>query len=439
MADIQRVCRVLSDPLPNIWPMRILHTSDWHVGRTFHGRDLLADQAAVLSGIADVVSDRQVDVVAVAGDLFDRAVPSADAVGVATAALEAIRAAGAVIVVIPGNHDSATRLGQSASFAAHGGLHLRTTLGGLADPVLLDDPDGPVACYAVPYLEPDVHRDALGVTGRGHEAVLSAALGRIRADLARRPAGTRSVLLAHAFVVGAQASGSERPITVGGVETVPAGVFHGVDYVALGHLHSAQRVTTTVRYSGSPLPYSFGERNGAKAALLVDLAGVGSTEVEQVELPVIRPLARVTGTLDELLTDRGHAGVAAHYLSVRLTDPVRPLDAMRRLQQRFPFAVHLQWDPPARSPLSLVGRQPVRGSRPDLGVAVDFLESVRHSGPSATERSLLAAACTAAADPDADPTQDADPAQDAGRGQEAGGDGRLAHQSLAPASLGLVG
>ncbi len=383
--------------------MRILHTSDWHVGRTFHGRDLLSDQYAVLRAIADVVADRKVDVVVVAGDLFDRAVPSADAVGVAGAGLEAVRAAGAVLVVVPGNHDSAARLGQAASFAAHGGLHLRTTVGRIGHPVVVDDAHGPVAFYGVPYLEPDVHRDALGATGPGHESVLTAAMGLVRADLAGRPAGTRSVVVGHAFVVGGQVSGSERPITVGGVETVPAGVFAGPDYVALGHLHSVQHVADRVHYSGSPLPYSFGERSAAKAALLVELGPGGEVEMERVDLPVVRPLSRLVGDLSDLLADRTHDAVLTHYLSARLTDAVRPLDAMRRLQQRFPHAVHLEWDPPARVVVPIVARVGRgTGVRPDLEVAAEFLDRVRGTGPNPTERELLADACAHAADPDAE-------------------------------------
>lgn len=413
--------------------MRVLHTSDWHVGRTFHGRDLLADQAAVLAALADVVADRGVDVVVVAGDLFDRAVPSPDAVEVAGAALRSIRAAGARIVVVPGNHDSAARLGQTASFAAHGGLHLQTTVGGISTPVLTADAAGPVAFYGVPYLDPDAHRAALGVTGRGHEAVLTAAMDRVRADLATRTPGTRSVVLGHAFVVGGEPDTSQRSISVGGVETVPAGVFRGVDYVALGHLHSVQQVADRVRYSGSPLPYSFGERHPRKAALLVELAPGGQVEVEQVDLPVVRPLSRLAGRLEDLLADRAHDAVSGHYLSVRLTDDVRPLEAMRRLQQRFPHAVQLEWVP-GRTVVPFAAPGARVTARADLEIATEFLATARGSAPTARERELFADACAAAADPDgaraANPTdpRTADPA-----------DPRTAVAGRPAAALGLVG
>ena len=201
--------------------MRIVHTSDWHLGRTFHGVELLDDQRRALAELAAIVGEEQADAVVVAGDVYDRSVPSADAVAAYDEGLAAIAATGAAIVVTSGNHDSATRLGSGSAFAAAGGLHLRTTIGAIDQPVMFDADDGPVAIYGIPYLEPDTARATLGVgTARGHAAVLSAAMDRIRADAARRSA--RTVVAAHAFVVGAAATGSERSISVGGVETVPA-------------------------------------------------------------------------------------------------------------------------------------------------------------------------------------------------------------------------
>lgn len=327
--------------------MKILHTSDWHIGRTFHGVDLLADQASVLGSIADSVREHGVDVVVVPGDIYDRSIPSSDAVTVCNRGFEAIRAAGAVIVATSGNHDSAVRLGAGASFAAAGGLHLITRVGQIGTPVMLSDQFGPVAFYGIPYLEPEITRVELDVPrARTHSDILGAAMSRVRRDLAERTAAdpaTRSVLLAHAFVVGGEASESERSISVGGVETVAVGEFDGVDYVALGHLHSPQMLSESVRYSGSPLPYSFGERSHRKAALLIELDAAGLSSVQRLDLPVIRGLSQVTGTLEELLGESKYTDSEQCYLSALLTDPVRPVDAMRQLQARFPFAVHLEW------------------------------------------------------------------------------------------------
>jgi exonuclease SbcD len=246
-----------------------------------------------------------------------------------------------------------------------------------------------VAFYGLPYLEPETARHALGVPdARGHAGVLGEAMRRVRADLALRPAGTRSVAVAHAFVVGGTASESERNISVGGVETVSAMVFDGVDYAALGHLHGPQVVAEHLRYSGSPLAYSFGEKAHRKSVWLVDLDAAGLREVTRVELPVPRPLSVVTGELAEILADPAHDAVADHYLSVVLTDAVRPIDPMRRLQERFAHAVHLEWRPAGVERVDTPYAERVRG-RSDLDVAASFVADVRGAEPTPGERDLL--------------------------------------------------
>lgn len=375
--------------------MRILHTSDWHVGRTFHGADLLSDQDAVLSHIADVVTAEGVDVVVVSGDIYDRAVPSAEAVRVATRAMSRIAHAGAQLVLTSGNHDSAPRLGAFAEFAAAGGLHLRTTIDAIDDPVLLEDDHGTVAIYGIPYLEPDPCRHAMGVAERGHTGVLTEAMRRINADRADREA--RSVVLAHAFVTGGVGTDSERTIACGGVEVVGADVFDGPDYVALGHLHGAQTLSKRVRYAGSPLAYSFSEARQRKSVWLLDLDADGIAAVRRHELPVPRQLATLTGTIDELLSDSAHADAEGCYVSVTLTDRVRPLDAMRRLRERFAYAVHVDWQPEgADAQAGLRYTEATRG-RSDKQIAHRFLEDCRGAGPNGTESLLIDDALSAAA------------------------------------------
>jgi exonuclease SbcD len=398
---------------PNLGPVRILHTSDWHVGRTFHGTDLLAEQESVLAHLAEVVTAESVDVVAVAGDIYDRAVPSAEAVRVATTALARLRAAGAELVITSGNHDSAARLGAFAEFAAAGGLHLRTTISGLREPALIRDEHGPVAFYGIPYLEPEPARHALGIPdARGHTGVLTEAMSRIRADLAERTAATagtaqtsgseriRSVVLAHAFVTGGAGSDSERTIAVGGVEQVPGSVFDGVDYVALGHLHGPQTLARHLRYSGSPLAYSFSETAQRKSAWLVDLDGAGLAEVTRVDLPVPRRLATAEGHLEDLLSGERFAEFVDCYLSVTLIDRVRPIDAMRRLRERFPHAVHLDWRPEGGSGAELRYAEAVRG-RSDSEIAARFLDDCRGAPPSHRECAMLALALESAGKADA--------------------------------------
>jgi exonuclease SbcD len=373
--------------------MRMLHTSDWHIGRTFHGVDLLADQARSLATIAELVAEESVDVVVLPGDVYDRSIPSADAIAVCNRGFEAIRAAGAQIVATAGNHDSPARLGAGASFAAAGGLYLRTTVADADRPVLLSDANGEVACYGIPYLEPDITRAELGVPqARSHAEILDAAMGRIRADIAERP-GARTVVLAHAFVVGGEATGSERSISVGGVETVPLSAFEGIDYVALGHLHSPQTLSESVRYSGSPLPYSFAENSHRKAVWIVDLDAAGLQSVRRHDLPLVRGLSRLTGTLDDLLADPAHVAAEEHYVSATLTDQARPVDAMRKLRDRFPHAVHVEWSRPEGNP-ELRYRERVHGRR-DTEVAQSFLTDVR-GVPTASEMVWLERALAAA-------------------------------------------
>lgn len=367
--------------------MRLLHTSDWHLGRTFHGADLLADQEAVLRHLAEVVQSERVDVVLVAGDIYDRAVPSAETVQVATRGLARIREAGAQIVVTSGNHDSALRLGAFADFLAAGGLHLRTSIDAIDDPVVFTDEHGPVCVYGIPYLEPEPSRQAMGIDAKGHTGVLTEAMRRINADRQRR--GGRSVVMAHAFVTGGTGSDSERSIAVGGVEQVGGAVFDGPDYVALGHLHGPQTLSERLRYSGSLLPYSFSEAAHRKAAWLIDLGADGLERVERVDLPVPRALAMISGELEQVLTDPAHEDVRECYLAVTLTDRVRPTDAMRKLRERFPYAVHLDWQPQGGgSGGQLRYAEAVRG-RKDVEIVERFLADCRGAGPEASERDLL--------------------------------------------------
>ncbi|MBA3418930.1 MAG: exonuclease SbcCD subunit D [Geodermatophilaceae bacterium] len=386
--------------------MRILHTSDWHLGRTFHGCDLLADQERVLSHLADLVAEHSVDVVVVSGDVFDRALPNAETVRLYDRALARIRAAGAQIVLTSGNHDSAARLGVLAGFAAAGGLHLHTDVESCATPTIIPDEHGDVAFYGLPYLEPDTARLPLRApAGCGHAGVLGAAMDGVRRDLAARPRGTRSVVLSHAFVLpaagkesDADTSASERSLSAGGVQTAPTPLFDGVDYVALGHLHGCQQPDPTrpwLRYAGSPLAYSFSEVRQRKSVLLADLDAGGLAAVRRIELPVPRRLAVLTGQLEDLLTQQEYADREGDYLQVVLTDRVRPLDPMRRLHARFPYAVAVEWRPIGGRPVERL--DPTRRSRDadDLSTAEAFVEWVRNSRPSRFERDLLTAAFVA--------------------------------------------
>ncbi|MGW7629203.1 exonuclease SbcCD subunit D [Streptomyces griseoincarnatus] len=369
--------------------MRFLHTSDWHLGRSFHRAGMLGAQAEFIGHLVSTVREREVDAVVVSGDVYDRAVPPLSAVELFDDALHRLAGLGVPTVMISGNHDSARRLGVGAGLMGRAGIHLRTEPSACGTPVLLPDAHGDVAFYGLPYLEPALVRDEFGVERAGHETVLAAAMERVRADLAARPAGTRSVVLAHAFVTGGEPSDSERDIAVGGVASVPAAVFEGVDYVALGHLHGCQTLTDRVRYSGSPLPYSFSEAGHRKSMWLVDLAADGSITAQRVDCPVPRPLARIRGTLEDLLADPALVPHEEAWVEATLTDPVRPADPMARLAERFPHTLALVFDPdrPPDDPDVSYARR--LAGRDDQQIAEDFVAHVRGAGPDAHERTVL--------------------------------------------------
>ncbi|MFE3608780.1 exonuclease SbcCD subunit D [Streptomyces goshikiensis] len=371
--------------------MRILHTSDWHLGRAFHRVNLLGAQAAFVDHLVETVRAHEVDAVLVAGDVYDRAVPPLPAVELYDRALHRLADLGVPTVMISGNHDSARRLGVGAGLIGRAGIHLRTDPDGCADPVVLADVHGEVAFYGLPYLEPALVKDRFGAGQVSHEAVLGAAMDRIRADLATRPPGTRSVVLAHAFVTGGQASDSERDITVGGVEAVPASVFDGVDYAALGHLHGCQTINERVRYSGSPLAYSFSEADHRKTMWLVELGARGEIAgADRIDTPVPRALARLRGPLEDLLDDPALAGYEDRWVEATLTDPVRPEDPMARLAARFPHVLSLAFDPEGREEDSGASYAQRLKGRSDQEIAEDFVAHVRGGGaPSEAERAVL--------------------------------------------------
>ncbi|MBA3745103.1 exonuclease SbcCD subunit D [Sporichthya sp.] len=376
--------------------MRLLHTSDWHLGRSLHRADLAPAQGAFLDHLVETVRAERIDAVLVAGDVYDRALPPVEAVDLLNDALFRLREAGARVIVTSGNHDSAKRLGVHDRLVDAAGVHLRTRVGDVGTPVLLADRHGPVAVYAVPYLEPAaVGADDLPDSGhscddeaptRGHAHVLGRAMGAVRADLRAR--GGRSVAMAHGWVTGGAPCESERDITVGGINAVPGSLFDGVDYVALGHLHGPQTLSDRLRYSGSPLAYSFSEAGHTKGSWLVELDADGLARVEFVPAPSARKLSSIKGTLEVLLADPALEAQTVDYVSATLIDPVRPAAAMDRLRGRFPHVLTLIWEPIGGVSDDRGYAERVRG-RSDLDVAADFVAHVRGSAAEPAEAALL--------------------------------------------------
>lgn len=372
--------------------MRLLHTSDWHFGRSFHGVGMLAAQRHFVDQLLETVSNRGIDAVLIAGDVYDRALPGVDAVTLFSETLSRIREAGAAVILSSGNHDSASRLGFGSEILAHGGVHLRTRLDQLAVPVELDLGTAALAVYGIPYLEPRLTAEELGASVPSHAAVTRAALDRVRADLeARRSKGrVHSLVMAHTFASGGLTSDSERDLSIGGVGAVPLDLFDGLDYVALGHLHGRQKLSDTVRYSGSPLPYSFSEAGHEKGGFILEFAGDGLASVEPVNWPAARRLAVLRGTLEELLASPEYAWAEDAYCQITLTDDERPAKAMERLRQRFADTLVLSFEPaspPEKTAMSYSRR--IAEARNDLELCCGFLDHVRSRDASDAERALL--------------------------------------------------
>jgi exonuclease SbcD len=380
--------------------MRILHTSDWHVGRRFHGYDTLEAARQVLAAVPGIVRRNRVDVVLVAGDVYDLTNPSAGAVAVLQDALVAILQTGAKVIVTSGNHDSAVRLGFAGPFTAAAGLHLMTDAAQVGVPVELEDQHGPVDFYTIPYLQPELVRQLPWVPpgARSQRQVVGAAMDVVRDSItARQSAGRRTVVMAHTFVAGAEgeSSDSERaitrePLVAGGVDAVPVATFDGVDYAALGHVHGRAQLAPSVRYSGALLHYSFKEAGKPRGGWLVDLSDAGATQVEWVDFPVPRALKEIRGALADLLKDPQWEPYTDHYIRAVYTDKTKQLEPMQRLRGRFAWCAEVVHEPAELAPQSrLRYGERVKG-KSDAQVVESFLVDVRNGeGPTGAERGIL--------------------------------------------------
>jgi exonuclease SbcD len=374
---------------PKDRPIRILHTADWHLGREFHGADLTEAHQHFFDWLAGQIEERQVDVVIMAGDIFDRALPPAASVGLLNNQLARLSDI-CEIALIAGNHDSMKRLSYGPLLKA--GIHLTSGTTGIGDAIALDRRGIELLIYPIPYLDPGLAAPEMGVEEARHQAVLQAAFDRCRADLAAREGSPRSVAVAHAFVRGAEESESERTISIGDADRVPPSLLEGFDYVAMGHLHRPQQVADWVRYSGSPISLSFSEVGPglSKSVTLVDLPATGPPAIEIVEVPQHREFDRISGTLDELLADDAYEDRREHWLEITLTDETRPDQPMERLRSKFEQIMSLRFESPISTseerdaeeltglaqadPVELVGR---------------FLGEVRSQGPDQAETALL--------------------------------------------------
>ncbi len=325
--------------------MKILHTSDLHLGRSLGSVSLHAHQEAFVEWLLATIDTHGIELLVVAGDLYDRSIPPTESVALWRRVLQAAAARGVAVVAIAGNHDGADRV------AAHDGLtdaariYVRGGYERAGEVIRLEFADGPLDVVAVPFLDPQAalpewkaafeERDE----ARTHASVLGAALDTARAALAE-VGSVRSLAIVHAFVAGSSVSDSERQLTVGGTDRVGAELLDGFSYVALGHLHTPQVIgdTATIRYSGTPLPYSFSE-TAPKSVVIIDMAPDGSCSVVTEPVPVGRRVASITGTIEELLAPDAHPEAIGCYVRATLTDATYVTDAKSRLSVRYPHII----------------------------------------------------------------------------------------------------
>jgi exonuclease SbcD len=370
--------------------VRVLHTSDWHLGRQFHGLAMEDDHDHALVQILAFIDDHRPDAVIIAGDIFDRANPPQSAIRRLSEFLTALRStSSAAIVLIAGNHDSAAQIGAMGVLANDGEAIVRGPLDEDERPLVISHADGPVAISALPFAFEYAARLCFEDDGIACPAdVIRAQLASARKHVAE---GMRWIVVAHAFVDGAATSESERPLmrTVGGIETVSAAAFDGAHYVALGHLHRPQSVGhDRIRYSGSPVAFVFDEEGQQKSVSLIDLARDGAVKVTELPIKPLRQVRSIRGKLLELLAA---TEVSNDFVRVVLTDETPQIDPMKRIREFYPNAVQLSYERTERPIAQRLEEQRAAIDDPQA-LTSTFLEFVRGDLLSPVEEGIVASA-----------------------------------------------
>ncbi|WP_283629558.1 exonuclease SbcCD subunit D [Shewanella baltica] len=361
--------------------MKFIHTSDWHIGRQLHNQSLLDDQAFVLEQIIALADEHKVDAVIVAGDIYDRSIPPANAVALLDDVLNRlVQDLGLQVIMIAGNHDGHERLGFAAKQMATSGLHIIGPLSADIHPITLSRSSGDVVFYPLPYAEPATVRQVFECEASSHEMAMDVLLEKVRQHDSQ---GLPKVVISHCFLDGGSESESERPLSIGGADKISPKLFTEFDYAALGHLHGPQyKGAEHVRYSGSILKYSFSEQHQHKSVTLVELGAQAPIDIRLLPLTSMRDVRILEGELDTLLAQGKTDAKREDYLMVRLLDKHAILDAMGKLRAVYPNVLHLE-----RTGL-MAGQQQVALSRDhikkgEMDMFCDFFSQV--SGESLTQ------------------------------------------------------
>lgn len=321
--------------------MKFLHTSDWHLGRQFHNVSLLDDQKAVLQQITDYLQQQPVDALVIAGDIYDRSVPPTAAIELMNHFVEHVCGELKLpVILIPGNHDGAERLGFASKQMKESGLHIISNFRDMVTPIVLDSDTGPVAFYGMPYNDPELVRHHFKQPVSTHDEAHQHLCEEIKKSFVD---GTKNVLISHCFVDGAIESESERPLSIGGSDRVSHEHFVDFDYVALGHLHQPQKKGEEhIRYSGSLMKYSFSEQHQKKGMTLVDLDENGFKSATHIDLKAPHQMRIIEGELDDILSQGKTDPNSEDYLLVRLMDKHAILNPMDKLRAVYPNVLHLE-------------------------------------------------------------------------------------------------
>ncbi|MFO6424020.1 exonuclease SbcCD subunit D [Motilimonas sp. KMU-193] len=371
--------------------MKFLHTSDWHLGRQLHNQSLLDDQRHVLVQMIDYAKAHQVDAVVVAGDIYDRSVPPAQAVTLLNEVLtELVNQLAIPVLIIAGNHDGAERLGFASEAMGAAGLHIAGPLNNTLSPVVVTGRSGvSAAFYLLPYAEPATVRHVFDVEVSGHQQAMTCLLEQVKSQHALHPQH-KSVVVSHCFLDGGEESESERPLSIGGADKIAPSLFADFDYVALGHLHGPQyKGAPHVRYSGSLLKYSFSEQHQNKSVTLVELSDDGEAKFDLLPLTPLRDVRVIEGLLETVLAEGKDDPNRDDYVMVRLLDKTAILDVIGKIRQVYPNVLHIERSGLMAASTTLERRQD-HIKKSELAMCRDFYQQVQGEALTSAQQAVLA-------------------------------------------------
>ena len=320
--------------------MKIIHTSDLHLGKRINEFSMLDDQRYILEQIVQICEREQADVLLLAGDIYDRPIPSAEAVMVFDAFLSELSARNVSVCAVSGNHDSAERIAFGSNLMKASGVYFSGVYDGHTQKILLNDEFGEVVIYLLPFVRPSVVRRGLGIEEiESYEDAVREAIVHMDVDQSKR-----NILVAHQFVTGAGRCDSEE-IVVGGLDNVDASVFNPFDYTALGHIHSPQNITDTVRYCGTPLKYSVSEADQEKSVTVIEMGKKENLTIRIVPLVPKHDLRKIRGSYMEVTARTFYQNMNTEdYVQITLTDEEDILDGMQKLRTIYPNLLSLEYD-----------------------------------------------------------------------------------------------